>query len=145
MDCLDLPVSKLIPEALTTALVLISLAISWAPYLAGQDIGPLKVPNVPPRFARILRIGGPLLVIALIVVLFVPLKFILRQDCGPLKNRSAEIVTGDGVSPLYWTPNISLGRKASSRLQMIRRIADRKALRHPAMFQITLLGPNQCA
>lgn len=88
--CLDIPLSKLIPDSLTTALVLIALAVVAAPYLAGQDIGPLKVPKFAKESGRKLRIVGPVLMIILLVVLFIPLRFVLRQECNQIKNGSAE-------------------------------------------------------
>lgn len=88
--CLDTSLSKLIPDSLTTALVLIALAIVATPYLAGQDVGPLKVPKVSERSARHLRIGGPLLFITLLVILFVPLRLLLWHECDKIKNGSAE-------------------------------------------------------
>ncbi|MEY2483538.1 MAG: hypothetical protein QOK24_2066 [Verrucomicrobiota bacterium] len=89
-SCLDKALSKFIPDSLTTALVLMALAIVATPYLAGQDVGPLKVPKVSETSARNLRIAGPILLITLLVILFVPLRFVLRQECNLIKNGSAE-------------------------------------------------------
>jgi hypothetical protein len=105
MNCFDIPISEVIPPALTTALVLITLALAAAPYLAGQSIGLVNVPKVPRRFVSLLIIAGPVLVIVVALLLFVPLKVILRQDCSRVRNASAEQVIDDGPSPapLYWT------------------------------------------
>lgn len=104
--CWDIPISERIPPALTTALVLIVLAIAATPYFAGQRIGPLTVPTVSQRFARFLLIAGPLFVIAVALLLFVPLQVLLRQNCTktPIRNPSAEEFIEDGPAPmpLYW-------------------------------------------
>lgn len=89
-ECLETPLSKFIPDSLSTAIVLIFVAIAVAPYLAGQDIGPLKVPKVSDKYVRELRIAGPIVVIVVLVVLFVPLNVVLQQECDPLRNGSAE-------------------------------------------------------
>src|SRR6266481_290563 len=62
-ECLETPLSKFIPDSLSTAIVLIFVAIAVAPYLAGQDIGPLKVPKVSDKYVREMRIAGPIVVI----------------------------------------------------------------------------------
>jgi hypothetical protein len=96
--CLDTPLSKFIPDSLTTALVLITIAIAAAPYLAGLDLGPIKVPKVGPELERVLKIAGPFLILVVVVILFVPLESVLRQDCFRLRNGSAE----EDQAPIGW-------------------------------------------
>lgn len=104
MTCLDVSISERIPPPLTTALVLIALSIAATPYLAGQKIGPLTVPKVSRRAAHFLLIAGPLLVIAVALLLFVPLQILFHQNCIQIKNPSAEELVDDSPSsgPLYW-------------------------------------------
>jgi hypothetical protein len=101
--CLDTPLSKFIPDSLTTALALITIAIAASPYLAGLDLGPMKIPKVGAELERILKVAGPFLIVIVILVLFVPLKFVILQDCNLLRNGSAERINADG-SPFGWRP-----------------------------------------
>src|SRR5262249_12136135 len=100
-ECLETPLSKFIPDSLSTAIVLIFVAIAVAPYLARQNIGPLKVPNVSDKVVRELRIAGPIIVIVVLVVLFAPLNFVLQQECNPLRNGAAED-GGTGWAARWW-------------------------------------------
>lgn len=107
-ECLETPLSKFIPDSLSTAIVLIFVAIAIAPYLAGQDIGPLKVPKISDKYVRELRIAGPIIVIVVLVVLFAPLNFVLQQECNPLRNGSAE--DGDAGWTAAWWDGAAPGR-----------------------------------
>src|SRR5712691_8267570 len=65
-----------LPEQFGVVLLLLALILLLAPYLAGQDLGVIKVPPFTPSSKRILRVFGPL---AMLAALFLHVPFFGKQ------------------------------------------------------------------
>lgn len=61
-----------IPEAFSTAVLLLALILTLAPYLAGTDFGIFKVPDLNAQYKRTFKRLGPVLLLVMLF-LFVPL------------------------------------------------------------------------
>lgn len=64
-----------IPIEIGSALFLVALCLTLAPYLAGLEVGPVKIPATSPHQQRVLKLIGPLLVFLAILpfLSFMPL------------------------------------------------------------------------
>ncbi len=59
-----------IPDAAATALVLVALSITLAPWFGGLELGPLKVPKVTDKPARFMRFATPFVFLAAVAGFF---------------------------------------------------------------------------
>lgn len=55
-----------VPDAVASALVLISISLALAPWFGGVELGPLKVPRLEGRTSRVVRIFAPLILLVAI-------------------------------------------------------------------------------
>lgn len=74
------------PDPLATALVLVSISLTLAPWLCGTELGPLKVPKLPSPTGRWLRIGAPIWLIVFTIA-FVKVWPEKNQDSQPLSYK----------------------------------------------------------
>jgi len=116
-----------LPHELMTALILLTIVFTLAPYFAGLTLGTLQVPRLRPRVRRLLRIVGPLSVAAA-VALVVPVTALAPQTTR-LKLLAADFVDGN-IDVAIANAGTSDGLVTGIELEVL---ADRGSIARPAL------------
>lgn len=124
-----------LPESVQTSLLLLAIALTLAPWFTGLTIGMLQLPKLDARRRRMWRIGGPLL-----LILTVALVFPVTPRPISLHLLAADVLENGNIDVVISNTGNSVALLTSIELEVIRDhgIASRSMLATSATYYLSI-------